>query len=138
MPVQRRSYVHSRAIFATVQRSNYKHLHGTQELPKFDSRRPLQISQGTSCFSRSERLDVPVSYLLGWDFAGRLRDRTLYQCARSGVWWAAKSLHGRARAEALDLGYVVLTKAKPRMRRLVLIKAKRRPSRTKQRTTSQQ
>jgi hypothetical protein len=68
---------------------------------------------------------------LGWDFVGRLRHRTLIQRSAGKPWVKMQALFSRAKTEAVDLGQMILTRSAPRLRRLVIIKAKRGAKRVK-------
>lgn len=59
---------------------------------------------------------------LGWHFVGRLRNRNLFQCKKTGAWRPVKDVWELACHRALDLGIQLLTRSAPRKVRLVLIK----------------
>lgn len=59
--------------------------------------------------------------MLGWDWVGRIRNRTLYQAA-GGHWLACKALYERAKVKATYLGEVLLAKTNPVRCHLYLIR----------------
>jgi Transposase DDE domain len=56
----------------------------------------------------------------GWDFIGRIRDTTM--CFSQQEWIPARSLYATARSKPQDLGWLLLTRYKPRAYRLILSK----------------
>jgi hypothetical protein len=65
---------------------------------------------------------------LGWDFVARIRNKTMYLAADRG-WIPVKALHPAATPRARSLGWVWLTKTKPRQRRVIYVRKRSARSR---------
>lgn len=68
---------------------------------------------------------------LGWDFVGRLRGRIKVQPAPRGAWVQMHALYAKATKKPKDLGIINLNQSNPKARRLVIVKAKKGPKRSK-------
>lgn len=77
---------------------------------------------------------------LGWQFVARIRNKTMYRSDTAHAWTPVKALYPTVTAKARSLGWVWLTKTKPRQRRLICIKKRssirRGPSRGRSTTAN--
>lgn len=61
---------------------------------------------------------------IGWDFVGRVRNRTQYQLEPESGWTPIKTLYGKAARRPAFIGAATLAKANPTQVNLVLYKKK--------------